>query len=89
MTERSETAEPMMILLADCTGTILRAIEAGLPQREIASDYGLSIISEAHKGDKPDWSVINRAIVARWSEGGLIRIKREAWKLANRAGVYA
>lgn len=83
---RDETAGPM-ILLADCTETILRAIDAGLPQREIASDYGLAIISGAHKGDEPDWSVINRAILDRWSMSGLERIKREAWKVANRCGV--
>ena len=82
----TETAE-VRILMVDCTRTILTAIREGLPQREIASDYGLALVSAAHDADNPDWSAINRAILDRWSMSGLEQIKRDAWKLASRCGV--
>jgi hypothetical protein len=31
----------------------------------------------------PVWKVINDAIVSRWSERGLVRIKKEAWRLID------
>jgi len=84
----TETAE-VRFLMADCTRTVLAEIAEKLPQREVAKSYGLALVSAAHGGDNPDWSAINRAILDRWSMSGLERIKREAWKLANRAEVSA
>jgi hypothetical protein len=83
---QTETAETR-ILMVDCTRTILTAIREGLPQREIANDYGLALVSAAHGADTPDWPAINRAILGRWSMSGLDRIKRDAWKAASRRGV--
>lgn len=30
--------------------------------------------------DSPDWGIMNRAIMARWSKG-LVRVKEKAWKM--------
>ena len=66
-----------------CTDTIVDEIKAGLPQADIAMSYALAIRSAAAKADEPDWFVINRAIIERWSKTVLERIKRAAWKLAE------
>lgn len=76
----TETAE---LSLFACTSVILNEIEQGLRMKDIASTYGMAIVSEARDVDKPDWKAINRAIVARWGMRGLVRIKNTAWKYVN------
>jgi hypothetical protein len=71
----------MNLYMIDCTGTIIRAVEAGLPQKEIGWDYGQAMRSEAAGVDNPDWSAINGAILKRWKMSGLERIKKIAWKI--------
>lgn len=76
----TETAE---LSLFACTSVILNEIEQGLRMKDIASTYGMAIVSEARDVDKPDWKAINRAIVAEWGMRGLVRIKNAAWRHVN------
>lgn len=61
--------------LMDVEGVILREIEQGLNQRQIAMSYALGIRSSW----PTDWAVVNQAIIDRWSQAGLDRIKKMAW----------
>lgn len=45
-------------------------------QKSVALTYAMAMCSNETK----DWHAINTAIVKRWSESGLERIKRMAWK---------
>jgi hypothetical protein len=76
--------------LENITKTII--VEITIPelkQSDIAKTYALAIKSD----EKIDWSAINQAIVARWSRGGLNRVKQMAWRIVGqrawntRAGV--
>lgn len=50
-------------------------------QKDVALTYAMAIKSEAQKADEPDWSTINKAIIARWSMSGLERIKKRAFDI--------
>ncbi len=64
-----------------CTDVICNEVERGVSQKDIAVSYALAIKSQAQKADNPDWSVINRAILARWKMSGLERIKKRAFDI--------
>lgn len=66
------------IELMACEMVLLQEIgEPKCKQKDIAMTYAMAICSS----DKPDWSKVNNAIIARWSKSGLARIKKAAWKL--------
>ena len=54
---------------------IKNEIEQGCTQRQIAQTYALGIRSSF----PTDWATVNKAIIERWSTGGLTRIKNMAW----------
>jgi hypothetical protein len=82
-----QTAEPktpvFTMSLVACTFVILNEIKQGLRMKDIASSYGMAIVSEARGADNPDWKTINAAIVERWGGRGLSRVKNAAWRLVN------
>lgn len=62
-----------------CTDTLLAEIaNKQFKQKDIALTYAMAMKSYFHKADTPDWSAINKAIVARWTWSGLDRIKKRA-----------
>jgi len=62
--------------LANCEQILLDEIaDKAMRQKDVAQSYALAILSS----EKPDWIVVNRAIIGRWSHSGLQRIKRMAW----------
>ena len=61
--------------LTEIEATIEREIELGLNQVAIAKTYALAVRSTY----PTDWHRVNAAIIVRWSEAGLQRIKRLAW----------
>jgi hypothetical protein len=74
--------EVLMRLELACTTTTLLT-EISLPkfnQTDIALTYAMALRSSA----KTDWSMVNRAIIERWSFSGLERIKKLAWKRATK-----
>lgn len=71
------------ISLVACTFVILNEIEQGLRMKDIASTYGMAIVSESRGADCPDWKIINAAIIAKWGNRGLLRVKNAAWKHVN------
>jgi hypothetical protein len=64
-----------------CTSVICDEVAAGLPQKQIALSYALAIKSEIEGADKPEWPVINAAILGRWKMSGLERIKKRAFDI--------
>jgi hypothetical protein len=50
-------------------------------QKEAAGLYARMLVTDA----PVDWIRINAVIENRWSRGGLKRVKRQAWALANEA----
>ena len=52
---------------------------------DIAFHYS-ALIANTYPGDGVNWTLINRAILTRWSESGLQYIKRRAWKYLERKG---
>ena len=59
-----------------CTETILDEISMPeLTQKQVAQTYRLAMESSEEK----DWKVINAAIMKRWGQSGLTRIKKLAW----------
>lgn len=69
-----------MFELVNITQTILREIEnTKMKQAQVALTYSLAIKSK----EAINWTAINQAIINRWSESGLERIKAMAWKLVN------
>lgn len=69
--------------LVACTSVILNEIKQGLRMKDIASSYGMAIVSEARGADAPDWKTINAAIIERWGKPGLLRVKNAAWRRVN------
>ena len=72
------TDDQIDMYLVCCTQVILNEIEQGLDQKQIALSYAMAIRSAVHKADSPDWKIINKAIIERWSMSGLERIKTRA-----------
>lgn len=71
------------INLVCCTQVICNEIEQGVSQKDIALTYAMAIKAQAQKADMPDWSVINKAILAKWKPSGLERIKKRAFDLLS------
>lgn len=65
--------------LEDLLGTVLEGSQA-----QVIEAYAAAI-REASPAlmHSPAWGRVNRAIVERWSERALSRIKREAWRLID------
>jgi len=64
-----------------CTDTICDEVAAGLSRKDIALSYALAMRSAARGADKPDWSRINHAILARFKMSSLEWIKKRALDL--------
>lgn len=65
-----------------CTDVLLQDIGAKeMTQKDIALTYAMAIKSQAQKADMPDWSTINKAIIARWNLKALDRIKKRAFDI--------
>lgn len=78
----SEEAGTYTIELVNCEETLLREIaDKRMKQADVASTYGLALLSGERR--QVDWKRVNQAIMARWSQSGLERIKARAWKLAE------
>ena len=55
-------------------------------RKDIAFWYGMALrqnYNPKSKSPKPDWELINEAILGRWSFYGLNWIKELAWKIAK------
>ena len=66
----------IMFELMCCENVLLDEISnKRMKQKDIAKTYALALRS----GDEPDWSIVNKAILERWSRSGLERIKKMAW----------
>lgn len=76
------SGDGITISLMCCTQVIQQDIEHGR-QKDVALTYAMAIRSEARGHDKPDWKVINTAIINRWGMIGLKRVKNRAWKLVE------
>jgi hypothetical protein len=72
----------MIIELIDTTNVMLNEIKQGCTQKQLASTYGLALLSS----DPTDWRAVNEAIIERWSASGLERVKTLAWKYAEQGG---
>lgn len=67
-----------MIELAQCEQTMLGEIaDPRMKRRDVAKTYALAMKSS--ECDTIDWSLVNRAIVDRWSPYALEFIKGLAW----------
>lgn len=72
----------MQIYMMCCTRVLMQDIATKeITQKGVALSYAMAIRSYTAKRDNPDWDMINKAIIARWSVSGLERIKRRAWDL--------
>lgn len=72
----------MMITVSLCrpTQTILDELKyPEITQKSVALTYALAIRSR----EDADWEKVNQAIIARWSQSGLERVKRMAWKIVK------
>jgi hypothetical protein len=49
----------------------------GVRQIDVIKPYRICIFAV---GNEIDWSAINQAIISKWSDSGLLRIKEAAWK---------
>jgi hypothetical protein len=66
----------MQIELANCTQTLLDEIDNDrLDKIDIAQTYALAMRST----EPTDWGIVNRAIITRWGEDTLERIKALGW----------
>ena len=70
----------MNVELMFCQETILNEIKHKECKRNDLSLTYAFIISSSER-DKVNWSIINKAIIDRWSLSGLYYIKNRAWKL--------
>ena len=60
---------------AETTAMLNLVADKSVRQRDVAELYCAYVFSETEL----DWPVVNRAIMERWSEAGLMRIKRMVW----------
>lgn len=80
-----EDLKDLVIELHNCEAALLQEIaDPHMRQADVASTYGLAMLSGER--DQIDWAKVNAAIMARWSQSGLLRIKKAAWKLAEAKG---
>ena len=76
-----DVGEGWQINLISCTQVLLNEIEQGISQHGVALTYAMAMKSDFEDADKPDWQVINLAIVGRWKHAGLTRVKNRAWRI--------
>lgn len=70
--------------LVCCTQVILQDVGCKqATQKDVALTYAMALKSWSRGADTPDWQIINKAIVRRWSMSGLERIKKRAWGIAS------
>ena len=70
----------VQINLVCCTQVILQDLKSPqCRQKHVALSYAMAIKSAAQHADTPDWPTINHAIISKWSQAGLERIKKRAW----------
>lgn len=70
----------MLIRMTNCESTLLMEIASKKSKRkDIAFTYRMALEAEVERRERIDWVKINRAIIERWSESGLVWIKRHAW----------
>lgn len=67
----------MIIEMLDVEGVIENEIKLGIPQKSIALTYAFGLRSSG----KVDWKRINNALIAKFGQRGLARIKARAWRL--------
>lgn len=70
----------MNVELANCQAVILQAVESGSSAKALSYHYAFCICSP----EKPDFKIINEAILTRFKPSGLKRIKESAWKLIDK-----
>lgn len=77
--------ENVQINLVCCTQVICNELShRECTQKGLASTYALAIKSELQLADRPDWKIINKAVMDRWGQRGLTRVKRLAWAIIKR-----
>lgn len=79
----TNSAEPLM----DFAPALLVLIHSPGTRDDVVPKYATAILFESFARPpvaKTQWSVVNRAIMTRWSLTGLTYIKRKAWKSAER-----
>ena len=65
-----------MFELMCCQTVLLNEIaDKRMKRKDVAKTYALAMLSS----DTPNWSVVNQAIIERWSRSGLEYIKKIAW----------
>jgi hypothetical protein len=70
----------MRLVLGTPTETLIEEITVlKLTQKDVAITYGLALRDPSNV----DWPRVNQAIIERWSEAGLERIKKLAWSGAG------
>ncbi len=70
--------------LACCEMVLLNEISMPeITQKSLAMTYAMAICSSEAK-ELIDWKKVNEAIVARWSQSAVTRVKEMAWKLIER-----
>lgn len=84
MTDPAHLGGSVTINLVCCTEVLLQDIGTKQArQKDVALSYSLALRSFANGADKPNWPKINRAIIDRWGQRGLTRIKNLAWAYAE------
>lgn len=69
----------MIVGIVEPEFVIENEIAQKVPQKSVAKTYRMAMESERNGICKPDWHRINRAILGRWKQSGLERIKKLAW----------
>jgi hypothetical protein len=70
----------IQVNLINCTQTLLAEIaDKRMKREDVALTYAMAIKSAAQDAEQPDWPLINKAILARWSQSGLGFIKKRAF----------
>lgn len=65
------------------TDELLAVVERARTRLEVAEAYAEVLPVGGRSGAGVDWARVNRAIVERWSEGGLARVKEMAWRIVG------
>lgn len=69
------------IYLCCCQSVLLQEIkDKFFKQKDVALTYAMSMVSERGNNEEIDWREVNQAIIERWSQSGLNRVKKMAWK---------
>lgn len=55
------------------------AADKRFTQKDVALSYALAMRWQDSTGEEIKWSVVNEAIIQRWSIAGLVNVKKLAW----------